>query len=327
MPAQPALYDVPDGKGGIVPALIQVTKRGQIFVLDRRTGEPLTEVVEREVPQGAVEGDWTAPTQPYSVGMPAIGVEPLTEASMWGATPFDQLYCRIEFRKLRYEGEFTPPGTEPILQWPGFYGGMNWGSVSVHESSGYLIVNDTRSPHRVQLVPREEADQADAKDSHAGLSAQYGTPYGAAKVTFMSPLGIPCQNPPYGTLTAIDLKTKEIAWQVPMGTVEDTGPLGIKMHLPIPVGMPTVGGPISTSSGLIFYAGTLDYNIRALDLATGQELWKHRLPVGAQGTPMTYISPESGRQFIVVSAGGARQSLDRGDYIVAYALPKGQAGN
>src|SRR5690606_12913519 len=250
VPAQPALYDVPDGKGGIVPALIQVTKRGQIFVLDRRTGEPLTEVVEREVPQGAVEGDWTAPTQPYSVGMPAIGVEPLTEASMWGATPFDQLYCRIEFRKMRYEGEFTPPGTEPILQWPGFYGGMNWGSVSVHESSGYLIVNDTRSPHRVQLVPREQADQADAKDSHAGLSAQYGTPYGAAKVTFMSPLGIPCQNPPYGTMTAMDLKTKEIAWQVPIGTVEDTGPLGIKMHLPIPVGMPTVGGPVSTSSGL-----------------------------------------------------------------------------
>ncbi|TKT74707.1 membrane-bound PQQ-dependent dehydrogenase, glucose/quinate/shikimate family [Aquamicrobium sp. LC103] len=324
VPAQPALYDVPDGNGGTTPALIQITKRGQTFVLDRRTGEPITEVEERPVPQGAVEGDWTAPTQPYSVGMPAIGVDRLTEASMWGATPFDQLYCRIEFRKMRYEGEFTPPGLTPSLQWPGFYGGMNWGSASVHEPSGYLIVNDTRSPHRVQLVPREDADREDARSSHEGLSAQLGTPYGAAKVTFMSPLGIPCQNPPYGSLTAIDMATKQIAWQVPLGTVEDTGPLGIKMHMAIPVGMPTVGGPISTASGLVFYAGTLDYNIRGFDLATGAELWKHRLPVGAQATPITYTSPKSGKQYVVVSAGGARQSPDRGDYIIAFKLPDGE---
>lgn len=321
VPAQPALHDVPDGKGGTVPVLIQVTKRGQTFVLDRRTGEPITPVEERPVPQGAVEGDWTAPTQPYSVGMPAVGVDPLTEADMWGATPFDQLYCRIEFRKMRYEGEFTPPGLEPTLQWPGFYGGMNWGSVSVHKPSGYLIVNDTRSPHRVQLVQREQADLADAKDSHAGLSGQIGTPYGAAKVTMMSPLGVPCQKPPYGTLTAIDLDTKEIAWQVPLGTTQDTGPLGIPMRMPIPVGMPTVGGPISTQSGLIFYAGTLDFNIRAFDLATGGELWKSRLPVGSQSTPMTYVSPKTGRQYVVVSAGGARQSSHRGDYVIAYSLP------
>lgn len=325
VPAQPALYDMPDGNGGTIPALIQVTKRGQTFVLDRRTGEPITEVVERPVPQGAAEGDWTAPTQPYSVGMPAIGVEPLSEADMWGATPFDQLYCRIEFRKMRYEGEFTPPGLTPSLQWPGYFGGMNWGSVSIHEPTGYLIANDTRSPHRVLLVPREEADNADAAESHSGLSAQHGTPYGAAKVTFMSPLGIPCQHPPYGTLTAIDLASQSIVWQVPLGTTADTGPLGIPMRLPIPVGMPTVGGPISTQSGLIFYAGTLDHNIRAIDLATGEELWRDRLPVGAQGTPMTYVSPETGRQYVVVSAGGARQSPERGDFIIAYALPEGAA--
>ena len=322
VPSQPALYDLPDGSGGTQAALIQTTKRGQIFVLDRATGEPIFDVEEREVPQGAAEGDWTAPTQPYSVGMPAIGVEPLTEARMWGATPFDQLYCRIEFRKLRYDGDFTPPGLDASLQWPGFFGGMNWGSSSIHEPTGYLVVNDTRSPHRIQLVAREIADQADARNSHEGLSGQLGTPYGAAKVTFMSPLGVPCQEPPYGTLTAVDLKTQTIAWQVPLGTVEDNGPLGIKMGLSMPVGMPTVGGPVTTGSGLVFYSGTLDQNIRAFDLATGEEVWKHRLPVGTQVTPLVYTSPATGRQFVVVSAGGSRASDVRGDYIIAFALPQ-----
>lgn len=322
VPSQPALYDLPDGNGGTQAALIQTTKRGQIFVLDRATGEPIFDVEEKAVPQGAAEGDWTAPTQPYSVGMPAIGVEPLTEARMWGATPFDQLYCRIEFRKLRYDGDFTPPGLDASLQWPGFFGGMNWGSSSIHEPTGYLVFNDTRSPHRIQLVSREIADNADAASSHEGLSGQLGTPYGAAKVTFMSPLGVPCQEPPYGTMTAIDLKTQKIAWQVPLGTVEDNGPLGIKMGLSMPIGMPTVGGPVTTASGLVFYSGTLDQNIRAFDLATGKEVWKHRLPAGTQVTPLVYTSPKTGRQYVVVSAGGSRASDVRGDYIIAFALPQ-----
>jgi quinate dehydrogenase (quinone) len=138
----------------------------------------------------------------------------------------------------------------------------------------------------------------------------------------MSPLGVPCHQPPYGTITGIDLKSRQIVWQVPAGTLQDTGPLGIKTGLQIPIGMPSLGGPTTTAGGLVFYAGTQDYYLRALDVKTGEELWKGRLPVGAQATPMTYVSPESGRQFVVVSAGGARQSPDRGDYIVAYALPK-----
>ena len=327
VPSQPALYDVPDGKGGTLPALIQLTKRGQIFMLNRATGEPIAEVVEKPVPQGTEEGDWTAPTQPYSVGMPAIGTEPFTEARMWGATPYDQLYCRIEFKKMRYDGEFTPPRLDRSLIYPGYYGGMNWGSGSIDEGRGILIVNDIRMPQFVQLIPRENVDTYGPSAAHDGLSKQLGTPYGVIKAGFMSPLGVPCHQPPYGTISAIDLAKREVVWQIPAGTLQDTGPINpltgglIKSGLEIPLGMPTLGGPITTAGGVTFYAGTQDFYLRAIDTTTGKELWKGRLPVGAQATPISYIGAD-GRQYVVISAGGARQSPDVGDYIIAYALPK-----
>jgi quinate dehydrogenase (quinone) len=323
VPSQPALYDLPDGAGGVVPALIQTTKRGQIFMLDRRTGQPITKVQERSVPKDSQPGDWVSPTQPYSVGMPAIGAEPLTEARMWGATFFDQLACRIQFRKLHYEGDFTPVTTRPTLIYPGYYGGMNWGSGAIDHRTGYLIVNDIRMPQVVRLVPQAKVDNSVVHAAHGvgSIYPQEGTPYAAEHSAFNSPLGVPCQAPPWGTLSAVDLKAHRLVWQRPAGTIGDAVANGFRPGLPIPVGMPSLGGPIVTASGLLFYAGTQDYYLRALDAATGKELWKGRLPVGAQATPMTYVSPKSGRQFVVVLAGGARQSPDRGDYVVAYALP------
>lgn len=326
MPAQPALYDIPDGNGGVTPALIQTTKRGQIFVFDRRDGTPLAAIEERPVPQGVQPGDWVSPTQPYSVGMPAIGAERMTEARMWGATFFDQLACRIRFRQLNYEGDFTPSTTQETLVWPGYFGGMNWGSVAIDERTGYLIVNDIRMPQTLRLIPQNEATQGGTGGPHGGgtLSPQTGAPYAAQHGTLNSPLGVPCHAPPWGTLTAINLQTREIVWQRPAGTIADSVLNGIRASVPIPVGMPTLGGPIVTGSGLTFYAGTQDFYLRALDTATGEELWRGRLPVGAQAAPMTYVSPASGRQFVVISAGGARNSPVRGDYIVAYALPNSQ---
>ncbi len=323
VPSQPALYDVPDGKGGTLPALIQTTKRGQIFMLDRRTGTPIADVQERPVPQGGVSDDWTAKTQPYSVGMPAIGTEPLSEQRMWGITPLDQLICRIEFRKLRYDGEFTPPSERTGLHFPSWFGGMNWGSVSIAENLGYLVVNDVRLGATSRLIPRAEYDASRSGDASEGNSApQKGTPWGVEQDQFVSPLGIPCQAPPYGTLTAIDLATRKIAWQMPLGTVEDVGPFNIPTNMQIPIGMPTRGGPISTSSGIIFMAGTQDFYLRAIDVRTGRELWKGRLPVGAETTPMTYVSPHTGRQYVVITAGGTDASKKYGDYVVAYALPE-----
>lgn len=136
----------------------------------------------------------------------------------------------------------------------------------------------------------------------------------------MSPLGIPCQKPPFGTMTAVNMETQEIAWQVPLGTVQDTGPMGIKMHAQMPIGMPTIGGSLATQGGLVFFAATQDYYLRAFDQASGEELWKARMPVGSQGTPISYVA-DDGKQYVVISAGGARNSVDRGDFVIAYALP------
>ncbi len=317
--SQPALVDLADG----TPAVLQATKRGQLFLLNRATGVLLAEVAEKPVPQnGAVPEERLSPTQPYSVGMPTIGAMRLDETKMWGMTLFDQLICRIQFRQLRYDGDFTPIGLQRAIQQPGNLGGLNWGSVSVDSHNQMAYVTDIRIPSRYRLIPRNRFNDPAAKDSngHSGASPQLGTPYAADSFMWMSPLGVPCAQPPYGTLTAVDLATRKIAWQVPAGTAEQLGPLGIRLHLPMPIGMPTYGGNIVTAGGLVFFAGTQDYYLRAYDAATGRELWKHPLPVGSSATPMTYISPQTGRQYIVVSAGGAAYSREVGDYVIAFAL-------
>jgi quinate dehydrogenase (quinone) len=307
------------------PAMVFGTKAGQIFVLDRLTGEPLTKVEERSVPAGDMPGETYSPTQPISVGMPQIGADTLTESDMWGATPFDQLICRVKFKSMRYTGLFTPPGTDPSLNLPGSLGGLNWGGASYDPTTGYAFFNDMRLGLEVQLVPYDGNAEASNGDENAAITASsvqplVGTPYAiTAKNRFMSPLGIPCQKPPFGTMTAVDIKTQKIAWQIPMGTVQDTGPLGIKMHAPIPVGMPTIGASLATQGGLLFFAATQDFYLRAFDSGTGEEVWKSRLPVGSQGTPISFTA-RNGKQYVVISAGGGRNSPQRGDYVIGYAL-------
>lgn len=329
VPSQPMLIDFPLKDGGTAPALVQLTKRGQIFVLDRRNGKPLTRVVEVSVPQGAQPGEWVVRTQPYSVEMPTVGVERLTEKMMWGATPLDQLYCRIRFLQHRYEGDFTPPGSkkEPSLQYPGNAGGMNWGSGAFDPRRGLLIVSDVRMPQSVAL------EKSDKKELAVGLMQKdrpkpslKAIPYKADNNWFLSPLFAPCLQPPHGMLTAIDVKTRQVVWQVPAGTAEAQAPLGLQSHMPIPIGTLGVGGPITTAGGVTFRAATTDPYLRAYDNATGAVLWQAKLPVGAVGTPMTYTSPKTGKQYVVVSAGGGRLGAPAGagapktDYVVAYAL-------
>jgi quinate dehydrogenase (quinone) len=323
LPAQPLLYDVPDGSGGVQPALVQVTKQGMIFMLNRETGVPIAKVEEKPVPQGNVPGERYSPTQPYSVEMPMIGNQTLKESDMWGATPFDQLLCRISFKGMRHDGVYTPPGLDRALQFPGSLGGMNWGSVSVDPTTHYMFVNDMRLGLANYMIPRANIPK-NASGIEMGVVPQEGTPFGAMRERFLSAAGIPCQKPPFGTMSAIDLTTKKVVWQVPVGTVQDTGPMGIRMHMQIPIGMPTLGASLSTQSGLLFFAGTQDFYLRAFDSRTGNEIWKSRLPVGSQSGPMTYVSPKTGKQYILLTVGGARQSPDRGDMVMAYALPDGK---
>lgn len=325
LPMQPSLIDFTKADGQSVPALVIGTKAGQIFVLDRATGKPLTKVEDVAVKAGNIPDEPYSPTQPKSVGMPQIGAGQLTESDMWGATPFDQLLCRIDFKKMRYDGLYTPPGTDRSLSFPGSLGGLNWGGLSTDPVHGFIFVNDMRLGLWIEMIPSQNKGKAagggEALNTGMGAVPLKGTPYAVNKNRFLSIAGIPCQAPPFGTLTAIDMKTQKIAWQVPVGTVEDTGPLGIAMGLPINIGLPTLGGTLSTQGGLIFIAGTQDFYLRAFNSANGEEVWKSRLPVGSQGGPMTYVSPKTGKQYVVITAGGARQATQRGDYVVAYALP------
>ncbi len=326
VPMAPALIDFPKADGSKTPAVVVATKAGQIFVLDRLTGKPLTKVEEREVQPASIAKEDYAKTQPVSVGMPQIGTQTLTESDMWGATLFDQLLCRIDFKGMRYEGLFTAPDTDTSLAFPGSLGGMNWGGISHDPNNDLIFVNDMRLGLWVHMMPQQADGQlsggGEAPNAGMGQVPLGGTPYAVIKDRFLSPLGIPCQKPPFGTMTAVDLKTRQIAWQVPVGTVQETGPMGIKMRLPFEVGMPTLGPSLATQGGLLFFAGTQDYYLRAFDTANGEEVWKQRLPVGSQGGPIAYKSPKTGRQYVVISAGGARQSPDRGDYVIAYALPQ-----
>lgn len=324
VPSQPALVDVPDENGNLVPAVLQATKRGEVFMLNRETGEPIAAVEERSVPQtGVVPEDWVAARQPYSA-LPNIIAKDFTEHDMWGLTPFDHMWCRIAFNNLSYEGHFTPPDTNGIFQYPGNTGGYNWGSVAVDEEQHIMVGNAMTLPNHLRLVPRAEVD--------AGVPAalQLGTPYGSSTETFVSPLGIPCSEPPFGMLTAIDLQSQELLWKRPVGTTNDLGPLGLTVGLPLEIGTPMSGGTIVTKGGLVFFAGTLDRRLRAFDIHTGRELWKFPLPQSAQATPMTYVSPGSHQQTIIVTLPGSGQNYTmgissenddpQGGYIMAFRL-------
>lgn len=323
LPAQPVVADFPL-KGRKVAALIVPTKRGEIFVLDRATGKPLTPVEERPVPRGSVPGERYSPTQPYPTGFASFAPPPLTEAGMWGTTPFDQMWCRIRFRSLDYKGMFTPPSERGMLQWPGTFGILNWGSVSIDPQRNLMIVNSAAIPQEVRLF-RHGANTdrpAMAKDSHApGYLPQYGTNYGVSLLPMLSPLGIPCEAPPWGKLAAVDLTTGQIAWSRTFGTSADTAPLGI----PLP-GAFNLGGSVNTAGGVTFIGAAMDNYLRAFDTATGKEIWKGRLPAGGQATPMTYVSSKTGRQYVVIAAGGhAYMKTTPGDSVVAFALPMASA--
>ncbi|WP_193366485.1 membrane-bound PQQ-dependent dehydrogenase, glucose/quinate/shikimate family [Inquilinus limosus] len=330
LPIGPSLVDVPDGQGGTVPALVQSTKRGEFFMLDRRTGQPVAAVTEKPVPQGGVPGERLSATQPYATGLPSLTPADLTEASMWGATPIDQLACRIAFRRAAYRGQFTPPQLRDTIVYPAFDGVIDWHGVAIDPERKLLIANASYIPFLIALLPREPYEkngmvppwngEGDEPKIGGELAPQYGTPYVGRVHPWLNILGVPCNPPPWGTLTAIDLTTRRIVWQHPIGTTRDTGPFGLHDNLPLPTGIFNIGGNMVTAGGLIFIGATADDYLRAVDEATGEVLWRARLPAGGQATPMSYAV--NGKQYVAIAAGGHSGLGTRtGDSIVAYALP------
>lgn len=313
---QPSLVDL-ETTAGKVPALIASTKRGDLYVLDRRDGKLLIPAPEQPVPQGAAEGDRTAPTQPFS----ALSYKPpraLREHDMWGITPFDQLVCRVIFKGLRYDGIFTPPSEQGSLVFPGNYGVFDWGGVAIDPVRQILIGNPNYFAFVSQLHRRSEIIANGGTGSELGLQPMKGTPFAVDLHPLLSPLGIPCQAPPWGYLAAVDLITLQKSWMHKNGTVLDSAPLPI----PLPLGVPALGGPMVTGGGVTFMSATLDYYLRAYDTRTGHELWRARLPAGGQATPMSYISDKTGKQYVVIMAGGhGSLGTKMGDSLQAFALP------
>ncbi|WP_339778631.1 glucose/quinate/shikimate family membrane-bound PQQ-dependent dehydrogenase [uncultured Thalassospira sp.] len=316
VPAQPVLVDISDEMGNKTPALVGATKQGDIYVLDRRTGEPLIKVREVAAPGGTIPEDHSAPTQPLSdlTFMPPK----LTGKDMWGITLFDQLACRIAFHQLKYEGRYTPPSLQGSLIYPGNFGTFNWGSVAVDPKRQVMFGMPTYLAFTSRLIPRDEVPpQGSKKASEMGINQNKGAPYAVSMGPFLSPIGVPCQSPPWGYVAGADLRTGDIAYKHKNGTVYDMTPL----PLPIKLGVPGIGGPIITGGGVAFLAAAVDDYFRAYDLTTGKQLWEARLPAGGQSTPMTYTT-DDGTQYVVIVAGGHGSIGTRpGDYVMAYKLP------
>lgn len=319
VPAQPMLVDIErDNKS--IPAVVQATKTGMLFVFDRETGEPVFEVVERPVPQSDVAGEASSPTQPFPATPTLVSHAAVTPNDAWGLTFYDRGKCRDLISHYRSEGIFTPPSLQGTIESPGYAGGVNWGSTAFDSERQLVIAAVNHIPMVVTLIPRDRFDDARHSDAwpDSDFAPQTGTPYGVRREVLASPFGLPCTAPPWGTLAAIDLRRNAIRWQVMLGSTRDMTP----WFVPAPtLGMPNMGGPMVTDGGLAFIAAATDNYLRAFDIETGRELWKGRLPAGGQATPMSYEA--NGRQFVVLAAGGhGKLGTKRGDYVVAFALPE-----
>src|SRR5271167_4452374 len=311
--SQPTLADlVHDGKH--VAAVIQATKTGFLYTLDRDSGAPIFPIVEKAVPQDAVPGEHPSPTQPFPVAPPPLTRQaPVTADDAWGVVWFDTRECRKRIESYRSEGIFQPPAIKDSLMQPGYAGGSNWGGIAFDPKRQLAVANTMNLPFIVTLIPRAELREQRDSDSYKDweFARQEGTPYGMRRTVFKSSLGIPCVKPPWGMLTAVDMEHGTIKWQVPLGDAP---------YIHVNIGMPAIGGPIVTASGLVFIAASLDSRMRAFGTDTGKLLWQVKLPAGGQATPMTYSI--GGRQYVVIAAGGYKGDSPRGDYLVAYALPQ-----
>jgi quinoprotein glucose dehydrogenase len=311
LPAQPTLARI-ETEAGPRDVVIQATKQGFVFVLDKASGRPIWPVEERPVPQGAAEGEQLSPTQPYPTHVPALVPQRISADDAFGV--IGRAACRDKLAGARNEGLFTPPSTQGTVLFPFTGGGVNWGGVAFDPVNQILYANTSRAVHIVTLIPA-----ADARGVKPAVGVEFGAQRGAAfamtRVVARALIGL-CNPPPWGALVAVDLKAGKILWQSSVGTTEDQAPLG----LPFAWGTPLVSGVLVTAGGLVF-TGALDAYLRAFDAKTGAELWQGRLPVPGVANPMTYVW--NGEQYVVIAAGGHSEAgTSIGDSVVAFRLPR-----
>jgi len=307
--SQPTLFTWKDG----TPAIAITTKMGRVFVLNRLTGAPLLPVEERAVLKSDIPGEESWPTQPVSTI--SLVPEKLSVDDAWGKDDKEKQWCAEQIKAARSGDIFTPPSVQGTLVFPSNVGGVNWGSAAYDPQRHLLFVDTNRLPILVRMIPRADFDAArkNATDSdrlHGEFARQTGAPYAMFRTPLLSPSGLPCNTPPWGTVAAVDLFEGKKVWDVPLGS-----------FIPgMNTGTITLGGPMATAGGIVFTSAAMDDFPRAFDSETGKEIWKYQLPAGGQATPMTYSI--GGKQYIVIAAGGhGKLGTKQGDYVLAFSLP------
>ena len=309
----PVLVDI-QKDGQTIPALVQSSKQGFLYVLNRLTGEPIYPIDEKPVPQSTIAGEKSAPTQPYvATPQPVVsdqwpGVYTLADVASLG-------YCSHKVASLRYDGRFTPPSLKGSLIYPATVGGTEWGGGAVDPTTDTYVVNSSSVVQIYRLVKRADYAKESDNGKKPGYFAQAGAPYGFHISNFLNPIGMPCWKPPYGTLASYDLKTGKLLWKEPFGEVQKWG-----FYMPNSWGSVTIGAPVITKSGLIFIGGSMDSRVRAIDLRTGKVLWKQMVDAPAVAMPAVYTY--KGKEYVLFAAGGNAILTPRvSDQIVAFALP------